>query len=54
MGSGIASDVQLGRVEIRYLDAEGERKHLYLYIPTGILTIGERLVQYHLEHPIDS
>lgn len=52
IGSGIASDVHLGHVEISYLDAEGEHKHANIYLAVGTLTLGERRVRYRLEHPI--
>jgi len=52
MCTGTASDVQLGHVEITYLDSEGEHKHSNIFIGVGSAMIGERLVQYHLKHPI--
>jgi hypothetical protein len=52
MGSGIASDVQLGNVEFDYADAEGVHRNVNLYIGIGSVSVGERLVQYSLEHPI--
>ena len=52
MGSRIASDVQLGRVEFRYVDADGEHRNANVYIAVGSVTLGERLIRYSLEHPI--
>lgn len=53
MGSAVASDVQLGQVEMNYVDAEGEHKQANVYIGVADIMLGERLVKYHLEHPID-
>ena len=54
MGSGyrLRQIWKLSHVEFRYLDTEGEHKHANVYMAVGSVTMGQRLVQYRLEHPI--
>jgi hypothetical protein len=52
MRSHSASDVQLGRVEFRYVDDDGVHRNANVYLANGSATLGEQLVTYSLEHPI--